>query len=228
MQTYPYVDYTKFYEKLNTNGINLNQDSEFKNPLEDINIPTQNNQTITDTQESNTPERTNFRQWLEDNKSIIDAARSRVGTVGLEKEITDYINGLDIDQAYKNYLIRLAKRESGFDPNVTNDEGYMGLFQFGTDALQEINVTPQDYMSDWRKQVDAAIKWTDLNKERLAQVIVGNLNRNWNGTKLTEYGILGAAHLGGRQGVTNLLLKGWDKQDSNNTAISDYLKFFSN
>lgn len=226
MRSNPYIDYTKFYENLNTNGIDLNLESELPNPLRDINIPTQNNNQQTDTKETSTQEKVDFRQWLKDNDSVISAARSRASG-GLEKEITDYINGLDIDQNYKNYLIQLAKRESGFNPEITNNEGYMGLFQFGTDALQEIDVTPQEYMSDWKKQVDAAVKWTNLNKERLAQVITGNIGRNWNGTKLTEYGILGAAHLGGVNGVTNLLLKGLDKRDSNNTAISDYLVFFS-
>ena len=82
-------------------------------------------------------------------------------------------------------------------------------------------------MSDWKNQINAIIKYTDKHKSQLSTIINSNVNRNWNGIPLTEYGILGAAHLGGAKGLTNLLLKGIDKKDSNQTAISDYLTYFS-
>ncbi len=88
-------------------------------------------------------------------------------------------------------------------------------------------MTTEEYMSDWKNQINAIIKYTDKHKNQLSTIINSNINRNWNGTPLTEYGILGAAHLGGAKGLTNLLLKGIDKKDANQTAISDYLTYFS-
>lgn len=67
-----------------------------------------------------------------------------------KKEITTYIKGLDIDDNYKNYLIKLAQRESNFNPNIVNKQGYKGLFQMGDAALQDVGMTTDEYMSDWK------------------------------------------------------------------------------
>lgn len=224
-----YVDYTSFTDKLKNNNVNINdvsdQDNIFSNTnVADADIPVSNPTTSNPVNNPNTtPETKSFRDWLKENEELINKGKTET----LKQEITNYINGLDIDSAFKSYLIRLAERESGFNPEALNDEGYMGLYQFGEDTLQDIGFTADDYKSDWKKQIDAAIKFTNLNRDRLEMIINSNVGRKWGNKQISEYGILGAAHLGGAGGVRDLLLKGWDKQDSNDTKISDYLLYFS-
>lgn len=219
----PYVDYTEFYQRLENEGIKLD-------PLEDLNTSTSFVTDSTPTQiAKSTPitKKTNpvIFTKLKDNSRAESKKTEKIPSQ--KEEITTYIKGLDIDDNYKNYLIKLAQRESNFNPNIVNKQGYKGLFQMGDAALQDVGMTTDEYMSDWKNQINAIIKYTDKHKSQLSTIINSNVNRNWNGIPLTEYGILGAAHLGGAKGLTNLLLKGIDKKDSNQTAISDYLTYFS-
>ena len=227
----PYVDYSEFYKKLE------NQDESFLSldPLETVSpleVPV--SKPNKETKESNpilsqVDNPIIFSKPKSENTQTLDKKtnKDKDKKPNLRTQITEYINSLDIDKPYKNYLIRLAQRESNFNPSVVNKQGYKGLFQLGDSALKDIGMTTNDYMSNWKNQVDAVIKYTDKNRSRLSTLISSNLNRNWNGTPISEYGILGAAHLGGATGLTELLLKGIDKKDANQTSISDYLTYFS-
>lgn len=219
----PYVDYTEFYQKLDNEGIKLD-------PLEDLGASTPftiDNTPIQIAKSTPVTKKSNPIIFTQPKSNSPAKPKKTEKTPSQKEEITTYIKGLDIDDNYKNYLIKLAQRESNFNPNVVNKQGYKGLFQMGDAALQDVGMTTEEYMSDWKNQINAIIKYTDKHKNQLSTIINSNINRNWNGTPLTEYGILGAAHLGGAKGLTNLLLKGIDKKDANQTAISDYLTYFS-
>ena len=88
-------------------------------------------------------------------------------------------------------------------------------------------MTTTDYMSDWKNQIDAVIKFTNLNRERLRNTLRGTNGKDVDGTKINEWGLLGAAHLGGVGGVNKFLFKGYNPADANNTSIKDYLIYFS-
>nr|DAT90403.1 MAG TPA: resuscitation-promoting factor [Caudoviricetes sp.] len=160
--------------------------------------------------------------------SVQPSTSSQSGPSPIKDEIVKYITDLtSIDDNFKRYLIKLAERESSFNPSVINKYGYKGLFQMGDAALQDAGMTTSEYMSDWKNQIQAIINYTNKNRDRLSTIISANKDRDWGGVKINEYGILGAAHLGGAKGVTELLLRGKDKSDAYGTPISGYLKFFS-
>ena len=45
---------------------------------------------------------------------------------------------MGFDNKYSNYLKKLAKVESGYRPNIVNEHGYGGLYQFGKSALATV------------------------------------------------------------------------------------------
>lgn len=233
MNKNPFVSYSEFYKKLDNDDLENPSmgipDTKFKD-LTNVNIDSSNSNSSNaggnDTSISSSDiifTRPNTNGDSESNKKN----NNRNKQSKLEKEITTYIKSLDLEDEYKNYLIKLAKRESNFNPEVINAQGYKGLFQFGDDALKDIGMTTSDYMSDWKKQVDAVIKFTNKNRERLRTTLRGVGGKDIDGTKINEWGLLGAAHLGGVGGVNKFLFNGMNPTDANNTSVKDYLLYFS-
>lgn len=228
----PFVSYSEFFTKLDSNTEKISPeilDMKFKDLTNDrnniSNSPSDNASRVSNSSSSN-----NFNFTKPADASNMGSNKTNVGKNPkneLKKQITSYINSLNIENDYKKYLIKLAERESNFNPEVINAQGYKGLFQFGDDALKDIGMTTTDYMSDWKNQIDAIIKFTDLNRERLRNTLRGTNGRDIDGTKINEWGLLGAAHLGGVEGVNKFLFKGENPADANNTSIKDYLIYFS-
>ena len=228
----PFVSYSEFFTKLDSNTEKVSPeilDMKFKDLTNDrnniSNSPSDNASRV-----SNGGSSDNFNFTKPVDSSNLETNRANMGQNQkneLKKQITSYINSLDIENDYKKYLIRLAERESNFNPEVINAQGFKGLFQFGDDALRDIGMTTSDYMSDWKKQIDAVIKFTNLNRERLRNTLRGTNGKDIDGTKINEWGLLGAAHLGGVGGVNKFLFKGANPVDANNTSIKDYLIYFS-
>lgn len=228
----PFVSYSEFFTKLDSNAEKVSPeilDMKFKDLTNDRNNIS-NNSSDNASRVSNGSSSDNFNFTKPADASNLESNRANVGQNKkneLKKKITSYINSLNIENDYKKYLIKLAERESNFNPEVINAQGYKGLFQFGDDALKDIGMTTTDYMSDWKNQIDAIIKFTDLNRERLRNTLRGTNGRDIDGTKINEWGLLGAAHLGGVGGVNKFLFKGENPTDANNTSIKDYLIYFS-
>lgn len=228
----PFVSYSEFFTKLDSNTEKVSPeilDMKFKDLTNDRNNIS-NSSGDNASRVSNGSSSNNFNFTKPADASNMGSNKTDVGKNQkneLKKQITSYINSLDIENDYKKYLIKLAERESNFNPEVINAQGYKGLFQFGDDALKDIGMTTTDYMSDWKNQIDAIIKFTDLNRERLRNTLRGTNGRDIDGTKINEWGLLGAAHLGGVGGVNKFLFKGENPADANNTSIKDYLIYFS-
>lgn len=228
----PFVSYSEFFTKLDSNTEKTSPeilDMKFKDLTNDrnniSNSPSDNASRV-----SNGGSSDNFNFTKPADASNMGSNKTDVGKNPkneLKKQITSYINSLNIENDYKKYLIKLAERESNFNPEVINAQGYKGLFQFGDDALKDIGMTTTDYMSDWKNQIDAVIKFTNLNRERLRNTLRGTNGKDVDGTKINEWGLLGAAHLGGVGGVNKFLFKGYNPADVNNTSIKDYLIYFS-
>lgn len=228
----PFVSYSEFFTKLDSNTEKTSPeilDMKFKDLTNDrnniSNSPSDNASRVSNSSSSN-----NFNFTKPADASNMGSNKTDVGKnpkKELKKQITSYINSLNIENDYKKYLIKLAERESNFNPEVINAQGYKGLFQFGDDALKDIGMTTTDYMSDWKNQIDAVIKFTNLNRERLRNTLRGTNGKDVDGTKINEWGLLGAAHLGGVGGVNKFLFKGYNPADANNTSIKDYLIYFS-
>lgn len=227
-----FVSYSEFFTKLDSNTEKTSPeilDMKFKDLTNDRNNIS-NSSSDNASRVSNSSSSNNFNFTKPADASNLESNRANVGQNKkneLKKKITSYINSLNIENDYKKYLIKLAERESNFNPEVINAQGYKGLFQFGDDALKDIGMTTTDYMSDWKNQIDAVIKFTNLNRERLRNTLRGTNGKDVDGTKINEWGLLGAAHLGGVGGVNKFLFKGYNPADVNNTSIKDYLIYFS-
>lgn len=147
-------------------------------------------------------------------------------------KIIDEINNLNIDDNDKSYLVKLAKRESNYNPTVINRFGYQGLYQFGDLALKDIGFTRTD-LNDTTKQHQAALALANKNEHRLKEILEKYENQTFKGVKITRNGIRAAAHLLGAStvkdwfnGTTNNKISKRGFVDGNGVHITEYLKMF--
>lgn len=103
---------------------------------------------------------------------------------------------LNLSNEDKQYLIKLAEKESSFRSDVKNPYGYYGYYQFGNSALKAVNRTKEDF-KDPIEQHKSALKLADLHiipfKEYIGKVV--------NGITLTKNALRAAAHLAGPSGL---------------------------
>ena len=142
-----------------------------------------------------------------------------------KNNIVNEINSLNIDDKDKRYLRKLSKMESGYNPKIRNQFGYMGLYQFGKPALQAVGITEDEYINNSQKQHQAALKLMNINTKGLEKYY----GSTFRGIKLNKHNLAAAAQLGGR-GTVNKLLSGKinDFKDGNGVSIFKYLKLFEN
>lgn len=154
-----------------------------------------------------------------------DYAFKDVSFLNDKNNIVNEINSLNIDDKDKRYLRKLSKMESGYNPKIRNQFGYMGLYQFGKPALQAVKMTEDEYINDSQKQHKAALRLMDINTKGLEKYY----GSTFNGIKLNKHNLAAAAQLGGR-GTVNKLLSGKinDFKDGNGISIFKYLKLFEN
>lgn len=153
--------------------------------------------------------------------------------VKVETEKFHKLNSLGLE----NFLNHLAYKESSNNPNVVNTLGYIGKYQFGRAALKEIGYGSLR-ISEFRKnpsifpeeaQDEAIIMLLKINRKRLESTIEKYEGKYIAGIKITEAGLLAAAHLAGASGVKRFLRTNgrYNPSDSYGTRLSDYLLEFS-
>ena len=142
------------------------------------------------------------------------------------------LNKLDYSNEDKEYATKLVGRESSYIPNVKNQLGYYGLFQFGRSAMDWLGLNKKD-LSKISDQIHAGMKLTYLNDSILGDIRNKYEGKEYKGVKITKNGIRAAAHLLGAATVkdwfngtklTKLAKKGF--KDANGTHITEYLKMF--
>ena len=152
------------------------------------------------------------------------------------------IAGLDMDH-FKAYVENVAGTEaSGAGYQSVNKQNYLGRYQFGAEALTDLG-----YVKPGTKQagLNDPNNWTGKDGIKSANSFLGNpevQNNAFQSYTEDHYqqlrqaglikddtpdnqiaGLLKGAHLGGVQGVTNLVKNGVDREDANHTKISDYV-----
>jgi hypothetical protein len=154
-----------------------------------------------------------------------DRAPAPVRRLAIPKnKITDAIDALPVSDSDKQYLKVLGTRESGLDPNaVATAKGntYRGIYQFGNGALSQIGMKPDDYDNNINSQFSAALKFGRMNIQPYRSLIGSTVD----GVKITENGLMAAAHLGGAGGL-KALLNGQVRKDKFGTSTLDYMKLF--
>lgn len=148
-----------------------------------------------------------------------------VATVKPEQKYQLYLG-----KSYIGFKEALGFKESRGDYSTVNIYGYLGKYQFAASTLEMIGVyNPDRFMHDTRMQEAAFSAYTARNKWILRRDIARYNGRYINGVKVTESGILAAAHLAGAGNVKKYLRSGGaiGFSDAFGTSIRYYLKKFS-
>ncbi|MCV9926502.1 peptidoglycan-binding protein LysM [Flavobacterium sp. LS1R49] len=132
-----------------------------------------------------------------------------------------------------NHLIgfkeAIALKESQGKYRKVNSLGYMGKYQFGTQALRAIGVRNDEaFLKNPALQEKAFIALLSKNKWILRKEIEKYEGTLVSGIYITESGILAAAHLGGAGSVKNFFKYKGQKyfRDAYGTSIRSYMKAF--
>ena len=100
----------------------------------------------------------------------------------------------------------LAFKESQGKYRVVNKLGYLGKYQFGKETLKRFRIYNTTYfLKTPELQEKAFIAYCKVNKWILRKDIKRSVGKTINGTKITESGILAAAHLSGAGNVKKYL-----------------------
>lgn len=135
-----------------------------------------------------------------------------------------------LGKSFVGFKEALAFKESRGDYSSVNFLGYMGKYQFGASTLQLLGVyNSHIFLNNPALQEKAFVANTARNKWILRKDIKRFVGTYMNGVKVTESGILAAAHLAGAGNVKKYL-RSYGRsgfEDANGASIRYYMKRFS-
>lgn len=146
---------------------------------------------------------------------------------------TDYIN-LNvpfIGRFFIGYKEAIAFKESQGQYKKINSLGYLGKYQFGMETLKTIGITDSlRFINSPRLQEKAFVALLSKNKWELKDYIEKFDGKIVDGVKITESGILAAAHLGGAGSVKRFLDTDGKRKckDDYGTSVRTYMRDFGN
>lgn len=179
-------------------------------------------------------------EHLEQSQTFI---RSADGT-GVEKIVTPYPKKVNHNILYLTYEENtfanglsfeewkeaLAFKESKGKYGIVNRLGYMGKYQFGRATLRGLGVNDSlSFLEDELLQERTFIKYVKYNHKQLEPYIKKYSGKTIGGVRVTESGILAAAHLSGAGGVKKFLSTNGNqgKKDAFGTTIRSYMTKFA-
>lgn len=132
-------------------------------------------------------------------------------------------------KSHSKFLSALGHYESGNNYQVINKWGYLGKYQFSPSTLKSLGykVTKEEFLTSPEIQEAAMYSLLKANKRSLRRFIRKYEGKVLHGVKVTESGVLAAAHLGGAGNVKNWFRSGEDFEDRLGTSITHYMKTFS-
>lgn len=148
------------------------------------------------------------------------------------KHQTDYV-AKDVPfkgKFFIGYKEALAFKESQGNYRKINTLGYLGKYQFGLETLKSIGVKDSaHFMNSPKLQEKAFVTLLAKNKYELRAYIARYEGKMIDGVKITESGILAAAHLGGVGSVKRFFNSNGtrSKKDAYGTSIRTYLRDFA-
>jgi hypothetical protein len=134
-----------------------------------------------------------------------------------------------LGKGYTAFKEAVGFKESRGDYQVINQFGYLGKYQFGKSTLSMIGIyDTQKFLNSPEMQEAAFYANAARNKWVLRNYIEKYSGKTINGVKITESGILAAAHLGGAGSVKRYLRSGGTRyfSDAFGSTISHYLNRF--
>ncbi len=155
-------------------------------------------------------------------------------TVPLEHEIQQedtYYMYPFTGNTFLGFKEALAFRESQGKYSKINSLGYLGKYQFGLSTLKRFKIyNSYQFIKDAELQEDAFLALCSLNKWILKRDIKRSVGKKIKGIRITESGILAAAHLAGAGNVKKYLRSNGSEgfSDAYGTDIEHYLRKFAN
>ena len=135
-----------------------------------------------------------------------------------------------LGKSYLGFKEAIGFKESRGDYSIINIYGYLGKYQFGKGTLKLIGIKDaKGFISNSYLQEQAFSANTSRNKWILRRDIKRFQGTYIGGIKITESGMLAAAHLAGPGNVKKYLRSGGTLEfnDAFGTSIKYYLKKFS-
>ena len=135
-----------------------------------------------------------------------------------------------LGKSYIAFKEALGFKESSGDYFSVNTLGYMGKYQFGISTLHVIGLyNAHQFLNNPVLQEEAFMANLSRNKWILRKDIARFTGKTIGGVKITESGILAAAHLAGAGNVKKYLRSYGEIafEDAYGTSVKDYLKRFS-
>lgn len=170
---------------------------------------------------------------LEDNKWFQnDNTNNQVAYMFPSNRQEDYID-LKIPFTGKYFIgfkEALAFKESQGKYKKVNSLGYIGKYQFGKETLKTIGIDDSiHFLNSPKLQEKAFITLLSKNKWELRDEIEAYSGKIIDGIRITESGILAAAHLGGVGSVKKFLRTNGEKKckDSYGTSVKSYMHQFA-
>ena len=132
-------------------------------------------------------------------------------------------------KSYIGFKQAVAIKESQGLYKLVNAYGYMGKYQFGRSTLRALGVNnTKEFLNNPRMQERAFRALLSKNKWELRKEIYKFDGHVIKGIKITESGLLAAAHLAGANSVKNFLRSNGKKgfRDGFGTSLKSYIKKF--
>lgn len=127
------------------------------------------------------------------------------------------------------YKEAIAHKESQGKYKKVNSLGYLGKYQFGVQTLKSIGIHDSaGFLKSPKLQEKAFVALLSKNKYELKDYIKKFEGKIIDGVKITESGILAAAHLGGTGSVKRFLNTRGERKcrDEYGTSVKTYLRDF--
>jgi len=139
-------------------------------------------------------------------------------------------NILVLQNDFMGFKEAIGFKESQGKYRVINTLGYLGKYQFGKTTLHRLGIyNTEKFLKNPELQEKAFVALCKVNKWILRKDIKRSVGRTINGIKITESGILAAAHLSGAGNVKKFLRSNGRSKSSDayGSSISLYLKKFA-
>ena len=169
-------------------------------------------------------------------KTLSAPLTSSENYVNLINNILIYYNKTIYEKQLDMFINYLGYRESGNNWKIVNNANCLGDWQFSELTLRYLgykHITAEKFKSDSsifprKLQLEILKTYMEINEISLKpyEIYIGS---EINGILITKSGLLAGAHLGG-VGSVKLFIESngnIDKEDSNGSKISTYLKEFS-
>jgi hypothetical protein len=173
---------------------------------------------------------TGFSSW---NRSVVKyniPNQNTVSTVSVEAQTPIIYQIPFVGNSFNGFKEAIAFKESQGKYNRINTLGYLGKYQFGKSTLKRFNIyNTTEFLKDPALQEDAFLALCSVNKWILIRDIKRSVGKRINGIRITESGILAAAHLAGAGSVKKYLRSNGSEgfSDAYGTSIEHYLSLFS-